>query len=193
MSCNLTLGRQEPCMDTIGGLQNVYFVDNGDLGTVTLGTSDEITNMTGDSSNNLTAYKYELRGGSSFEQTINANRENGTHFFEQTLNLQLKKLTKEDNKELKLLIAARPHVVVEDHSGNCMMMGLEFGANVSGGSIVSGTAMGDFQGYTLTFTALEKKPAAFMDVNADVTETGYPFSEFAGLTGSITIEEGSNT
>jgi len=189
MSCNLTIGRQEPCMDTIGGLLNVYFVDNGDLGTVTL-TSDEITNMTGDSGA-LTAFKYELRGGSSFEQTINANRENGTHFFEQTLNLQLKKLSKEDNKELKLLIAARPHVVVEDHSGNCMMMGLEFGANVSGGSIVSGTAMGDFQGYTLTFTALEKKPAAFMDV--DATATGYPFSEFAGLTGTITITEGTNT
>ena len=76
----------------------MYFVDFGDLGTVSL-TSDEITNMTGDSSNNLTAYKYELKGNSSFEQTINASRENGTQFYEQTLNLTLKKLSKDDCKK----------------------------------------------------------------------------------------------
>ena len=69
MACDLTRGRKEPCKDVVGGLRAVYFVDFGDLGTVTQ-TDDEITDMTGDSSNNLTAYKYELKGNSSFEQII---------------------------------------------------------------------------------------------------------------------------
>ena len=191
MACGLNLGRKEPCKDVVGGIKNVYFVDFGDLGNVT--EDDEITNMTGDSSNNLTAFKYEVKGNSSFETNITASRENGTTFFEQTLNLTLHKLTKEDNKELKLLAFGRPHVVVEDYNGNCMLMGLEHGADVSGGTIVTGAAMGDLSGYTLTLTAMERKPANFMDVNADISTSGYPFSEFAGLSGTITITEGSNS
>ena len=190
MACTLTLGRKEPCKDVVGGLKNVYFVDFGNLGTVTE-TSDEITNMTGDSSNNLTAYKYELKGNSSFEQAITASRENGTTFFDQTLSLTLKKLSKEDHKEIKLLAYGRPHIVVEDYNGNCMMMGLKNGADVNGGSIVTGAAMGDLSGYTLTFSAQEVLPANFMEV--DATQATFPFSEFAGLTGTVTITEGTNS
>jgi len=192
MACELTRGRKEPCKDVVGGLKNIYFVDFGDLGTVTK-TDDEITNLTGDSSNNLTAFKYELKGNSSFEQTVTASRENGTVFYEQTLNLTLKKLSKEDNKELKLLAYGRPHVAVEDYNGNVFMMGLEHGADVSGGTIVSGASMGDLSGYTLTLTAQEREPANFM-ASATV-DADYPFSvtDFAGLSGTITITEGTNS
>ena len=96
------------------------------------------------------------------KQNITASRENGTTFFEQTLNLTLHKLTKEDNKELKLLAFGRPHVVVEDYNGNVLLMGLEHGADVSGGTIVTGAAMGDLSGYTLTLSAMERKPANFI-------------------------------
>lgn len=192
MACDLTLGRKEPCKDVVGGLKNVYFVAFGKLGTVSL-TNDEITNLTGDASNNLTAFKYELKGNSSFEQTINASRENGTTFFDQTLNLTLKKLTKEDNKELKLLAYGRPHVAVEDYNGNVFMMGTEHGADVNGGTIVTGAAMGDLSGYTLTLNAQETAPANFMD--SDTKDIDFPFSvvDYAGLTGTITITEGTNS
>ena len=76
MACDLTRGRKEPCKDTVGGLKAVYFVDYSDLGTVTQ-TDDEITDMTG----TFSAYKYELKGNSSFEQAVNSSRENGTTFF----------------------------------------------------------------------------------------------------------------
>ena len=98
MACDLTRGRKEPCKDVVGGIKAVYFTDFGDLGTITL-TDDEITDMSG----TFTAYKYEVKGNSSFEQNITSSRENGTTFFEQTLNLTLHKLSKEDNKELKLI------------------------------------------------------------------------------------------
>lgn len=191
MSCfTLTKGRKEACKDVVGGLKAVYFVDFGGLGTVTQ-TDDEITNMTGDSSNNLTAYKYDLKGSNSFEQTVTQSTDNGTTFFEQTLNITLKKLTKEDNKELKLLAYGRPHIAVEDYNGNVMMMGLEHGCELSNGTIVTGAAMGDMSGYTLTFTATERLPANFMD--SDTVDADFPFSvtDYAGLTGTITITEGT--
>jgi hypothetical protein len=195
MACDLTRGRKEPCKDVVGGLKNVYFVDFGKLGTVTL-TADEITNLTGSSvggaASSLTAYKYELKGSSSLEQTVTASRENGTVFFEQTLNLSLHKLSKEDNAELKLLAYGRPHIAVEDYNGNVMMMGLENGADCSGGTVVTGAAMGDMSGYTLTFAAQEKAPANFMD--SDTKDVDFPFSvtDYAGLTGTIVITEGTN-
>jgi len=191
MACDLTLGRKEPCKDSIGGLKNIYFVDFGDLGTVTL-TNDEITNLTG-TSGSLTAYKYELKGASSFEQTITSSRENGTTFFDQTLTLTLKKLTKEDNKELKLLAYGRPHVAVEDYNGNVFMMGTENGAEVTGGTIVTGAAMADLSGYTLTLNAQEPLAANFMD--SDTKDIDFPFSvaDYAGLDGTVTITLGTNS
>ena len=83
-------------------------------------------------------------------------------FWEQTLNLTLTKLTKEDHKELKLLAYGRPHVAVEDYNGNVFVMGLQHGAEVSGGTISSGAGMGDLSGYTLTLSAQELKPANFL-------------------------------
>ena len=193
MSCTLTLGRKEPCKDVVGGLKNVYFVDFGDLGTVTL-TNDEITNITGlNQDGNLTAFKYELKGNSSFEQAITSSRENGTTFFDQTLTLTLKKLSKESNKELKLLAYGRPHVAVEDYNGNVFMMGLVHGAEVNGGTISTGAAMADLSGYTLTLNAQETLPANFMD--SDTSDVDFPFSvtDYAGLTGDIVITEGTNS
>jgi hypothetical protein len=182
MACDLTRGRKEPCKDVVGGLKAVYFTDFGDYGTVSQ-TDDEITDMDG----TFTAYKYELKGNSSFEQTITSSRENGTTFFEQTLNLTLKKLSKEDNKELKLLAYGRPHVAVEDYNGNVFVMGLEHGAEVTGGTISTGAAMGDLSGYTLTLAAQELLPANFVDSPTAAD----PFDGMASAT--VTITEGTNS
>jgi len=191
MACDLTLGRKEPCKDVVGGLKSVYFVNFGDLGTVTR-ANDEITNMTGNSGS-LTAFKYELKGANSFEQSITASTDNGTAFFEQTLSLTLRKLSKEDHKEIKLLTYGRPHVAVEDYNGNVFMMGLEHGAEVTGGTIATGTSMGDLSGYTLTLTAMEREPANFMD--SDTKDIDFPFSvaDYAGLDGTVTITLGTNS
>ena len=149
MACDLSLGRKEPCKDVVGGIKAVYFTDFGDLGTVTE-TNDEITDLSG----TFTAYKYEVKGNSSFEQNITSSRENGTTFFEQTLNLTLHKLSKEDNKELKLLAYGRPHVAVEDYNGNVFGGGLQRWAGVSGVTIVTGAVMVNLSDYTLTLTSM---------------------------------------
>ena len=177
MACDLTLGRKEPCKDVVGGIKNIYFVDFGDL-TLTFDATD--TDVIESVGTTVANYKYEVKGNSSLEQTVNSSRENGTTFYEQTLNLTLHKLTKEDNKELKLMAYGRPHVVVEDYNKNLMIMGLEHGADVSGGTIVTGAAMGDLSGYTLTLTGMETMPANFIKkttadeaVSATLTTAGF--------------------
>lgn len=182
MACDLTKGRKEPCKDVVGGLKAVYFTDFGDFGTVTE-TADVITDMSG----TFTAFKYDVKGNSSFEQTITSSRENGTTFFEQTLNLTLHKLSKEDNAEIKLLAFGRPHVAVEDYNGNVFVMGLQHGADVSGGTIVTGAAMGDLSGYTLTLTGQELKPANFVDAPTAA-------DPYAGMgSATVTVTVGTNS
>lgn len=160
MACDLSLGRLEVCKDSVGGLKNVYFVNYGDLGAITYDVTD--TDVIDAIAGIPNAYKYELKGASTFTQNINSSRENGTTFFEQVLELTFKKLTIKDHKELKLMAYGRPNVIVEDNNGNFFLAGLEHGMDVTGGTIVTGGAMGDLSGYTLTLTGMEKVPANFL-------------------------------
>jgi len=160
MPCDISLGRIEPCKTSTGGLKSVYFVNEGDATGVTYDATntDAISAVAG----TPIAFKYDLKGNSSFEQTINSSRENGTTFFEQTLNLTLKKLSIVDHKQIKLLAYTRPQVIVEDNNGNLFYCGLKNGMEVSGGTIVTGAAMGDLSGYTLVLSGQEQVPANFL-------------------------------
>ena len=175
MACDLTGGRLKPCKDAVGGIRKIHFVDFGDLGTVTL-TDDEVTDLSG----TFSYHTYDVKGNSSLETNINTSLENGTTFFEQVVNVTLHKLTKEDNKELKLMAYGRPHVFVETFDGNLLLVGREHGAEVTGGTAVTGTAMGDLQGYTLTLTANEVTMPNFVN-GATAAD---PFAGMASATAS---------
>ena len=155
--CDISLGRLEPCKTSVGGLKAVYFMNNGDATGVTYDATetDAITAIAGTPS----GYKYDLKGNSSFEQTINSSRDNGTTFFTQTLNLTLKSITAKDLKQIKLLAYGRPQVIVEDNNGKLFYAGLKNGMEVTGGTIVTGAAMGDLSGFTLTVVGEEPVPA----------------------------------
>jgi hypothetical protein len=145
----------------------VYFVNYGDVGAITYDvTNTDVIDSVTDTPN---AYKYELKGTNSFDQTITSSRENGTTFFDQSLKLQLKNMNAASHKQIKLLAYGRPQVIVEDNNGNLFFCGLEHGMDVTGGTIVTGTAMGDLSGYTLELKGMERVPANFLgDTLADV-------------------------
>lgn len=157
MACLLTSGRALPCKSSVGGLKAVYFADYGTLGDATI-VAGEITGLSGTPD----FFKFDIKGNSSLETTINSSRENGTTFYTQTLNLTLTTLDKATQEEIKLLAASRPHVAIEDYNGNFFLVGLEHGAEVTGGTIVSGAAMGDLSGFTLTMEGQETAPAYFV-------------------------------
>lgn len=161
MACNLSTGRALSCNDSVGGIKSVYFAEYGTMGTLTV-TAGEVTAFAGTPS----FFEFDVKGNSSLEQTITASRENGTAFYEQTLNLTLTKLDKATQEELILIVKARPHVVVKDYNGNYLMIGATYGADVSGGTIVTGAGMADLSGFTLTLSGQETLPAYFVDATA---------------------------
>ena len=161
MACLLNTGRKVPCKDSVGGIKAAYFADYDTLGELTI-SSGEVTAF-GNSSPELEFFKFDVKGNSSLEQTITSSRENGTAFYEQTLNLTLTKLDLATQQEIIEIVKARPHVMVEDYNGNYLLIGAVNGADCSGGTIVTGAAMGDLSGFTLTMAGQEKLPALFVD------------------------------
>lgn len=157
MACLLTTGRELPCKDSVGGIKAVYLADYGSLGALTV-TSGEVTAIAGTPD----LYQFDVKGNSSLEQAITSSRENGTTFYEQTLNLTLTKLDLATQQEIVQMAKARPHIFVEDYNGNYFLVGAAHGADVSGGTIVTGAAMGDLSGFTLVFSAQETLPAYFV-------------------------------
>lgn len=158
MACNLSSGRNEPCKDSIGGLAAVYFVNYSSSFSGSTVTNGVVTSLPSGS----TAYQYDLKGNSSYTETVNSSRDNGTTFFSQELVLNLKKLTNEMTTQLKLMAYGRPQIFVQTMAGDTLLMGLREGADVTGGTIQTGAALGDLYGYSITFTGQEQLPAPFI-------------------------------
>jgi hypothetical protein len=108
-----------------------------------------------------TFFQYDVKGNSSLTTTITSSRDNGTTFYTQTLALTLPYLDNLTKNEVQLLAAGRPQMIVEDYYGNRFFCGYENGMDLTGGTIVTGAAMGDLSGFTLTVTAQETAPPFF--------------------------------
>jgi hypothetical protein len=175
MACLLTQGRQEVCKESVGGLAGVYFI-NFTTGSFTKNGSGQVTALPSGS----TVYYYELKGNSSYTETVNTSRDNGTTFFSQELTLNLKKLTNEMTTQLKLMAYGRPQIVVWTMNGDALLVGEREGADVTAGTIQTGGAMGDLYGYSVTFTGMEQLPAAFLSGSTTT-------NPFAGLLAQPTI------
>jgi hypothetical protein len=185
MACNLSAGRNEPCKESVGGLTGVYFL-NYTTASFTYKTpgdpSSEITAFPSGS----TVYYYDLKGNSSYTETVNSSRDNGTTFFSQELTLNLKKLTNEMTTQLKLLAYGRPQIILWTMNGDALLVGQKEGADLTAGTIQTGGAMGDLYGYSLTFTGQERLPAAFLSGSTTV-------SALAGLTANYNVVYGTNS
>ena len=171
MACDLTTGRSKGCFNALAGIKKVYFSTDS-LGTLTYDATDTdvITAFATDVGDTAPEFfEYDLKGNNNtFDAgTITKDISNGTSFFAQNLAVSLPKLDKSTHKEVKLLVWASPTVVVQDYNDNYLVMGLKNGADVTGGTIVTGGARGDFAGYTLTMTAEEEAPANFLDTDLE--------------------------
>ena len=99
MACdNLSLGRLKPCKDSVGGLKAVYFINYGDIPTITYDSTD--TDVIDSIGTSVSAYKYDVHFMSSMTQNVQASLENGTVAFEQMNYLYLsypKRITRKLN------------------------------------------------------------------------------------------------
>lgn len=156
MSCALTQNYYLDCRDSLGGIKKVW-----------LGSYNDISSWTG-SNGTYTAvsmsgyfWSYELiKESSNFSEAITTNVQNGTTFYAQTLEIILNKLQVSTRNEILLLAKNTLVAIVEDNNGVKWILGKDAGLDITAGTIGSGTAFGDRNGYTITLTGNQKELAS---------------------------------
>ena len=189
MACTaLTRGRGLDCNRIAGGVKKIFF-----------SVFDEDVSYTYDGSNPLeidaidwnatTIYEYVMPlGVASVTDTITGSRENGTIFYTPTVNIMLNKLTKEDQNEIKLLGKSKVRIFAQlnEQLANghdvFIALGMANGMELNAGTMDSGAAGGDRNGYTLTFDGLEPIPFAMLE---DYTTTPWDQSGFINEAGTF--------
>lgn len=151
MACELSIGFTLDCKDGIGGIKQIVLLEQNLVTGITLDASEVITAIAGPVDGDLYTYELPTQTG-SFEETINFNRDNGTVFYTQTVNVMLHKLSAAKRKELQTVAQARVIVFVNDTNNNWWAVGYEYGADLSTATAGTGTALGDMNGFTLAFT-----------------------------------------
>jgi len=162
MACELSTGFTLDCKDGIGGIKQIVLVDKTEVSSFSLDANEIVTAINGPASGDLYTYELPTQTG-SFEETINFNRDNGTVFYTQTVNVMLQKLSSAKRLELQNVAQARVIVFVEDTNGNWWAVGYEYGADLSTATGATGTVLGDMNGYTLAFTHESPKRAYVLD------------------------------
>lgn len=167
MACAITKGRGVGCKTAFAGIKNIYILD---YSAVVAALSDSTGTITLPTDNSAEFFKFEVKGGqSSLETVVNSSRENGTTFYESTLNVTFQVLDVATQEEIKLLNRGRAHYVIELYPNGAgvtkyLLLGRDNGAEITGGTIVTGAAAGDLQGFTLTAVATEVFPPFFCTV-----------------------------
>jgi len=163
MSCDITSGFTLGCRDNTGGIKNLYIL-SGSITSVTDASEGLISGITGSGE----FFQYELfRQTSDFSEAISATPENGTVFYEQSVNAVFFKLQSSTRNQVRVL-AKNPDLKIivetnngsEDGIGKYWLLGEENGVQLLSGTGATGTAFGDLNGYSLTFTGQEPEPAS---------------------------------
>jgi len=193
MACTaLTKGRGLDCNRISGGVKFIYFgvFDQFDApidGTGISVTAGEVTDIEM-GTNQLYRYSMPI-GVASITDTIVGSRENGTIYYTPTAQVLFNRLTKEDQNQIKLLGATKVVVfaqlnqqILATGTDVIVCLGRVNGMELNAGTMDSGAAWGDKNGYTLTFDGMEADPFPMV---ADYPIATGPFSNAGFTMGAI--------
>ena len=162
MSCSITSGLTLGCKDSQGGLEYLYIADLPTYDTITTDVDGKIVSLDASGAPvTITFYKYEVpKQSSSFTETINADNTAGTVFYQQDALMVFNKMESVKRDQIKLL-AQNPKllVVIKDGNSKFWSVGVTRGAELTAGSVATGTAYGDRNGGEITLTGLEPDPS----------------------------------
>jgi hypothetical protein len=156
MPCVLTSGRALDCRDSVGGIKRLLITELANKATLTT-TAGAISAFTLATGKQFWAYE-QVRETSNFSEAIQASVENGTLAYETTLTAIFNKGETATRNQIRLLAQNRLMIIAEDRNGKYWLIGEINGAELTAGTYASGTAMGDRNGYELTFVAKEGEP-----------------------------------
>jgi len=160
--CNaLTNGLDKSCDTNAGGVNKIYITDFENVTGAIAGAGtggDWLTSIT----MAATTYFYEFQTNKNvcnFTEAVAIDLVAGTTFFNQVVSLVLSRRETVKRDAIEKLVAGQKQlaIIVLDSNGLYWYSGLTEGSYVSAIEGGSGTAKADANGYTITFTAMEKE------------------------------------
>lgn len=161
MPCALTSNYTLDCRDSVGGLVEIYFIEAGNVSSITE-ASGVVTAITKASGKVFRKYEQD-QDTAFFVENLNSNVQNGSLFYQQELTIVCNKMQTALRNELLLLNKNRLIAITKDANGVYWLLGKSRFLHATAGNGGSGTASGDRNGYTFTYTALEPSLAPTVD------------------------------
>ena len=180
MACNVTAAVGVNCKEAVGGVKRIFIagadVDMVDHPSWAL-TSGKVSTIP-----TTAFYQWDFHPEKcTFEARIMASPENGTLYYEQTLNLNIAHLDVDDQAQLELLAKGKPVIIVQLNTGALLLMGARHGCDVSGGGINAGQRFGDATEMTLEIGAKEYDTLVwYVTEGDDLSDANYPLDNLTG-------------
>lgn len=153
MPCVQSLsGLSRDCGVNLGGIKAVYLANSEDVASYTIASdSDVVTGITMETSKKFYAYFFNPNT-SNFTTTVQANRENGSLYFETVLSLVFAKQDATKRVEVNAMAQAGLVAIVVDSNNTAWLLGKDEPLMMTSGTAETGTAKADRNGYALEFT-----------------------------------------
>jgi hypothetical protein len=182
MACLLEHGFLLACNEGVGGVKNIYIANWEYFASgITIDAATGIIDGLPGTSGSVDVFQYQPnRNTGALTVAPTANLENGTLYYEQTVELTLGKLDYVKKKELENMSKAKLIVFVQLYDNQIVCVGRTDGAFLTTGSYQSGKAKGDLNGYQITLTAQEPQQPDFLEEYFPASDV--PFSNFTGIT-----------
>jgi hypothetical protein len=149
------------CTNGKGGIKSVIIFPISAIATGPTLTNNEVTTLTVTGE----VFLYKLKSNlSSYTAPVRVNKENGTLWYEQTLNMILASDTKELRAEIHLVAQNEVVALVEKADGTYVALGLDEGLQINDASEYgSGILKSDRNGHTLVLAGLENNEVPDVD------------------------------
>lgn len=156
MNCAIVGGYTQDCnKDSLGGLHRIRIAALKDIVSITE-VNDVVSAIVMATGKQFFDFQL-VKNTSNFSIVPTPNVQAGTNFYAETLAITFNKMKATTSALVDKLAKASLVALVEDRNGEVILLGRNNGLDLSGGTIGSGTAGGDRNGYELSFTGEEAK------------------------------------
>lgn len=167
----LTIGNciAKNCRNAVPGISKIYLANFGDIDTITInGTTDEVSAITMHTGATQCFYSVEVpRENLSITDDLVINVPNGTAIFKPKVEFSIPKIDEDTLNIFNALSQATVMVIATGLDSVNYLLGATNGLDLETGSLASGKASGDFQGFMGALTGLE--PHSLRVINSAVT------------------------
>jgi hypothetical protein len=157
MSCNTTQGTTIGCLNSIGGIRELYVGEFNDLVSYAV-ISGAITAIALTGGKQLWTHKL-LKQNASFNQDPKKSLENETLYYENKVDWTIKKMSATMNQEIEAMLQNRLIVAFKDNNGLNWITGLVNGVDAMTAPSGTGKMFSDMNGYTIGLVGMEPNKA----------------------------------